>query len=77
MICNKQIKTTTIFDFSKFITKKIIASSVKNLIIVDFGLSIAYSTILIPALTGLNSAHNPDETLSITPDQATWLGKNS
>lgn len=41
----------------------------------DFGLSIAYSTILIPALTGLNSDHNPDESISITPDQATWLGK--
>ncbi|XP_031635122.1 facilitated trehalose transporter Tret1-like isoform X2 [Contarinia nasturtii] len=39
-----------------------------------FGLSIAFSTILIPALFGLNPALNPNETLSITPDEATWLG---
>lgn len=51
-----------------------LASSAKNLLIVNFGLAIAFSTILIPALTGLNPALNPNETLSITPDQATWIG---
>lgn len=53
---------------------QILASSAKNLLIVDFGLSIAFATILIPALTGLNNALNPNETLTITPDQVTWLG---
>lgn len=70
------INSLSLLDFSKKNTfmNKILASSVKNLIIVDFGLSMAYSTILIPALMGLNSNFNPDETISITPDQATWLG---
>lgn len=44
------------------------------MLIVDFGLSIAFATILIPALTGLNTALNPTETLKVTPEQATWLG---
>lgn len=41
----------------------------------DFGLSIAFATILIPALMGLNPALNPNETLSISAEEATWLGK--
>lgn len=55
--------------------RKVLASSVKNIVIVEYGLSVAFSTILIPALTGLNPTLNPNESLSITPEQATWLGK--
>lgn len=46
----------------------------KNLILVTFGLAIHFSTILIPALSGLNSQLNPNEILSITVEEATWIG---
>lgn len=31
--------------------------------------------ILIPAMTGIPNQHNHDESLELTPDQASWLGK--
>lgn len=34
---------------------------------------ISFSTILIAGLTGLNDQNNPNETLSITPAQSTWI----
>lgn len=55
--------------------EKILASTVKNILIFDYGLSFGFVTILIPALTGLNSVINSHEALTVTPDQATWLGK--
>ncbi|XP_055325703.1 facilitated trehalose transporter Tret1-like isoform X2 [Sitodiplosis mosellana] len=61
-----------ISSFRRYLPQ-VLASSAKNMLIVDFGLSIAFSTILIPALSGLNPALNPNETLTITPDEATWL----
>lgn len=39
------------------------------------GLAISFPTIIIPALTGLNSQHNPDEHLTITAEQASWIGE--
>lgn len=35
----------------------------------------AMTTILIPALTGLSKESNPNESILITPEQSTWLGK--
>lgn len=32
-------------------------------------------TIVIPALTGILNKHNQNEFLSITSEQASWLGK--
>lgn len=52
---------------------QVLACSAKNLLIVEFGLAISFSTILISALTGLNPKLNPNETLSITPQQSTWI----
>lgn len=51
-----------------------IASTVKNFLLLDLGLSIAFPTIVIPALTGLNMEVNPNETIQISPAQASWLG---
>lgn len=65
------------FIIKLFFLLKILASSAKNLVILNFGLIISFSTILIPALTGLNSKNNPNETLRITPEESTWLGKKN
>lgn len=54
---------------------QILASTVKNILLLDLGLALCFSTIVIPALTGDDKEHNPDEFLHITPEQASWLGK--
>lgn len=59
---------------SGIIILQVIASTVKNFLLLDLGLSIAFPTIVIPALTGLNDTVNPDETVHITAAQASWLG---
>lgn len=51
-----------------------LATTVKNLILFDIGLQVTISGIIIPALTGLQNAHNRNETLSLTASQASWLG---
>lgn len=58
--------------YSKF--WQILASTIKNFLLLDLGLSIAFPTIVIPALTGLNSEINPNETIQLTAVQASWLG---
>lgn len=50
------------------------ASTFKNILILDLGLSLAFPTIVIPALTGIDKIHNPNEYLMLTPSQASWLG---
>lgn len=62
--------------FSIFLFRfQFLASSIKNLLILDGGITMAFPTIVIPALTGLNQQINPNEFLHITPVQASWLGK--
>lgn len=45
------------------------------MLIMDIGLTIAIPAVVIPALTGLNKANNPNEFLHMTPVEASWLGK--
>lgn len=40
----------------------------------DLGLSVAFPTIVIPALTGFANDKNADEYLHLTKAQASWLG---
>lgn len=40
----------------------------------DMGLSYSFSIIAIPALTGVDKTHNPDELLRITEEEAALLG---
>lgn len=47
---------------------------IKNVLTFDIGLSYAYSVIAIPALTGADPEHNPNEKLRITDEQASLLG---
>lgn len=48
---------------------------VKNLIMLDLGLTLGLPTILVPALTGILNEHNQNEFLLISAEQATWIGK--
>lgn len=50
------------------------ATTVKNLLLFDMGMCGAFPGIIIPALTGITNEHNTNETLSLTPAQASWLG---
>lgn len=55
---------------------QILATTAKNFLLLDLGLSVAFPTIVIPALRGLSKATNPHETLELTDVQASWLGEN-
>lgn len=57
-----------------FHNSQVLASTVKNFLLLDLGLSIAFPTIVIPALTGLNKENNPNEFLHLIAYQASWLG---
>lgn len=46
----------------------------KNLLQIDIGLCLAYPEVLISALIGLNAEMNPNETILLTAEQASWLG---
>lgn len=59
-----------IFSFVQFL-----ATSVKNLLLIEFGLQLAITSIVIPALTNIRNDHNLNETLLMTPIQSSWLGK--
>lgn len=53
---------------------KAVATSVKNLLILDLALALVIPGIIIPALTGIPNQHNLNEPLKLTPSQASWLG---
>ncbi len=50
------------------------ASSAKNLLLLDLGLAVAFPTIVIPALRGLQNEKNPNEFLEFSAVQASWYG---
>lgn len=72
-----QVNTETSAEFTQinhnFI--KVLASSTKNLLVLNVGFAIGLPTVLIPALSGLNPLANPDESLKITNAEASWIGK--
>lgn len=55
-------------------TSKVLATVVTVFLTMDVGASVSFPTILIAALTGRNNQTNPNETLHMTPIQASWLG---
>lgn len=69
---NGAIKIT---NFRRFLPQ-IVASTVKNFLLLDLGLSIAFPSIIIAALTGRSNKYNQNELLSLTWDQASWLGRS-
>lgn len=92
-----------ISNFRRFLPQ-IVASTVKNFLLLDLGLSIAFPgkqyhynytyvqslnqsksiwtsilkrpAIVIPALTGISNEYNQKELLSLTREQASWLGRS-
>lgn len=66
-------KTEEISTFRR-ILPQILASSAKNLLLLDLGMSVAFPTILIPSLKGLKP-HDNNDFLSFTDVQASWFGK--
>lgn len=56
---------------------QVIATTVKNFLMVDVGFASVLPTVLVAALTGVSNEHNKNEFLSISPALASWLGKNS
>ncbi|XP_055387594.1 facilitated trehalose transporter Tret1-like isoform X2 [Condylostylus longicornis] len=54
------------------ILPQVLASTAKNLLLLDLGLSVAFPTIVIPALRG--TVENYNETLYFTDEQASWFG---
>lgn len=63
-------------DILRLIDIKFVAVSVKNLLILDLVLGLVLPSIIIPPLTGIPNEHNRNETLRLTPTQASWLGKS-
>lgn len=57
------------------ILPQILASSAKNLLLLDLGMSVAFPTILIASLKGLK-AHDNNDFLSFDNVQASWFGKH-
>lgn len=53
---------------------QVLASSAKNFLLLDLGMSVAFPTIVIPALRGLKN-RDPSEFLWLTDVQASWFGK--
>lgn len=51
------------------------ASFANFLFMIDLGLALSFSVIVIPALTGDDRVNNPDELLHIDVSQVSWLGK--
>lgn len=53
---------------------QVVAAFIKNLLMLDFGLSQAIITIIIPALSGFDKEKYPDEMVQTTESEASWLG---
>lgn len=56
------------------LTIQVLATTVKNSVLIDGGLIAALPTVIIPALTGISNEYNRNETLSITPIEASYIG---
>lgn len=52
---------------------QIIAVSVKNVLLLGFGMTLGFPTILIPSLSG----GNPEEKIALGVDAISWIGKNN
>lgn len=57
------------------ILPQVLATTIRNLHVCENGLIMAIPVIIIPSLTGIPNDANRNELLSITPDQATWIGE--
>ena len=74
---NCQRKTSYIDYLLRVLSSQFIATTVKNLLLIDWGLVTTFPTILIAAMTGVSNEHNRNESISITASEATWIGNSS
>lgn len=58
------------------ILPQVLASTAKNLLLLDLGMAVSFPTIVIPALRGLK-AHDNNDFLTFTDSQASWFGKKT
>ncbi|XP_055303169.1 facilitated trehalose transporter Tret1-like [Sitodiplosis mosellana] len=54
-----------------------IAVTVPSLLLFDMGLCHSITFVIIAALTGFSNDHNPNEIISLTPSEASWLASMS
>lgn len=79
-----QVSQQTLVVWSNWITliqnetdlyfEKVLSTIVTAFLLLDVGASNFYSTIIIPALTGLNIKNNPDEFLQMSASEVSWFG---
>lgn len=62
-------------NFSWIFSFQVIALTVKNVHQMDAGIVFAFSTIVIPPLTGITNEYNRNEFLKISGEQASWIGE--
>lgn len=53
---------------------QILACSAKNLLMIDLGLALGFSTVSIPVLLGLQPDRYPNETMHFSAEEASWFG---
>jgi MFS family permease len=68
-VSEKPKKEISVF---RTILPQILASTAKNLLLLDLGMAVSFPTIVIPALKGLK-AHDNQDFLSFTDSQASWF----
>lgn len=51
-----------------------LAAMARNLVFMNNGFFDGFPSIVIPSLVGLSEQLNPDESIRITPSQASWIG---
>lgn len=50
---------------------QIIAVTIKNMLFVEFGMTLGFPTILIPSLSG----GDPEESIKLDSEAISWIGK--
>ncbi|XP_055301803.1 facilitated trehalose transporter Tret1-like [Sitodiplosis mosellana] len=59
--------------FQRFLSQ-FLATTIESVLLIGCGFCMVFASIIIPALTGIPNKHNLNESLSLTPSQASWLG---
>jgi MFS family permease len=72
-ITDHHVETRPKVSTFRRILPQVLASTAKNLLLLDLGMAAALPTIVIPALRGLKN-RAPDEFLNFSPAQASWFG---
>lgn len=58
----------------RIVASQFLACMPKNLLLIDLGLALGFSTIIIPVLRNMQPERNPDELLRFSAEQSSWFG---